>query len=85
MTMLSQRWEEGGENKLRGEILITHNFHFQVVVWAGGIYSEKDRLSAGSDETQRQGVSLSVRVGGVDPVLDQSSLPLPLVGGGLCK
>ena len=74
-----------GEKTVRGEILITHNFHFQVVVGAGGIYSEQDRLAAGGDQAQRQGVSLGVLAAGVEPVLYQPGLLLPLVGGGLCK
>ena len=77
-----------GEKTVRGEILITHNFHFQVVVGAGGIYSEYDSPAAGGDQTQSQGVPLSVRAGGaagVKAVLYQPCLPLPLVRGRLCK
>ena len=90
MTILSQR-RERGEEKVRGEILITHNFHFQVVVGAGGIYSEYDSPAAGGDQAHSQRVSLSVRAGGaggaagLKSVLYQPSLPLPLVGGRLCK
>ena len=81
MTILSERREE----KLRGEILITHYFHFQVVVGAGGIYPEYDSLAAGGDEAHCQRVSLSVWTARVETVLNQPGLALPLVGGGLCK
>ena len=66
--------------------VITYNLQFQVVVGGCGVYPDDDGLGGRSDQPKGEGVSLPVRAGvGVEVVLDQPGLPLPLVRRRLWK